>query len=209
MCALLLTVSLAGIAHADIVKLTNGRIMTVEKAVFDGDVVILMMRGGGEIRAAKTLVAELLPDEVPFARTVAIETLAASVVSTGPPLSRDAIVSLVDRIAARVGLDRRVAHAVVRAESNYNPAAISPKGAMGLMQLMPVVAQQYDLADPFHPEQNLEAGMRHLRQLLGRYDLSRALAAYNAGEGAVSRYGGVPPYRETQDYVRKIRAMLR
>jgi soluble lytic murein transglycosylase-like protein len=171
--------------------------------------VILMMRGGGEIRAAKTLVAELLPDEVPFARTVAIETLAASVVSTGPPLSHDAIVSLVDRIAARVGLDRRVAHAVVRAESNYNPAAISPKGAMGLMQLMPVVARQYDLTDPFHPEQNLEAGMRHLQQLLGRYDLSRALAAYNAGEGAVSRYGGVPPYRETQDYVRKIRAMLR
>jgi soluble lytic murein transglycosylase-like protein len=80
---------------------------------------------------------------------------------------------------------------------------------MGLMQLMPVVARQYSLADPFHPEQNLDAGLRHLRDLLGRYDLSRALAAYNAGAGAVARYGGVPPYRETQEYVRKIRAMLR
>ena len=72
-----------------------------------------------------------------------------------------------------------------------------------------IAERQYAVADPFHPEENLEAGMKHLRHLLGRYDLSRALAAYNAGEGAVSRYGGVPPYRETQEYVRKIRAMMR
>lgn len=196
-------------ASADLVRLTNGRVMSVEKAVFDGDTVVLMMRNGGEIRASRSLVAELLPDEVPYARTVAIEALAASVVSTGPRLAKEEIVGLVDRIAGRVGLDPRLAHAMVRAESNYDPQAISPKGAMGLMQLMPVVARQYSLADPFHPEQNLEAGMRHMRQLLGRFDLSRALAAYNAGEGAVSRYGGVPPYRETQVYVQKIRAMLR
>ena len=195
-------------ARADIVRLTNGRIMTVEKAVFEGDMVVLMMRGGGEIRAERSLIAELLPDEVPYARAVAIEALAASAVSSGA-WSREAIVAMVDQVAGRVGLDPRLAHAVVRAESNYNPQAISPKGAMGLMQLMPVVAREYALGDPFHPEENLEAGLKHLRQLLGRYDLSRALAAYNAGEGAVSRYGGVPPYRETQEYVRKIRAMLR
>jgi hypothetical protein len=207
-CGLGLVVTAATDASADIVRLTNGRVMNVEKAVFEGDVVILLMRGGGEIRASKALIAELLPDEVPFARTVAIEALADSVVSRGPRLAREAVMALVDRVAARVGLDRRIAHAVVRAESNYDPAAISAKGAMGLMQIMPVVARQYELADPFHPEENLEAGMRHLRRLLGRFDLSRALAAYNAGEGAVSRYGGVPPYRETQDYVRKIRSML-
>jgi soluble lytic murein transglycosylase-like protein len=196
------------LAGADIVRLTNGRIMNVEKAVFDGNFVIFHLHGGGEIKTSKDIVAELLPDEVPYARAVAIEALAASVVTTGARLTRDAISALIDRVAERVGLDRRLAHAVVRAESNYNPEAISSKGAMGLMQLMPVLARQYALADPFHPEQNLEAGMRHLRHLLGRYDLSRALAAYNAGEGAVAKYGGVPPYRETQEYVRKIRAML-
>ena len=208
-CALAMVAGTAGEARADIVRLTNGRIMNIEKAIFEGDIVILMMRGGGEIRASKSLIAELLPDEVPFAKTVALEALADSVVARGPSMARAAVAALVDRVAARVGIDRRLAHAVVRAESNYNPAAISPKGAMGLMQLMPVVARQYSLADPFHPEQNLDAGLRHLRDLLGRYDLSRALAAYNAGAGAVARYGGVPPYRETQEYVRKIRAMLR
>ena len=195
-------------AQADIVRLTNGRIMNVEKAVFDGESVIFHMHGGGEIKTSKDVVAELLPDEVPYARAVAIEALTTSIVTTGEKLSRDAIAALIDRVAARVGLDPRIAHAVVRAESNYNPQAISSKGAMGLMQLMPVLARQYSLDDPFHPEQNLEAGMRHLRHLLGRFDLSRALAAYNAGEGAVAKYGGVPPYRETQEYVRKIRAML-
>ncbi len=80
---------------------------------------------------------------------------------------------------------------------------------MGLMQIMPAVARQYGLADPFDPEKNLEAGMRHLRTLLGRFDRSRALAAYNAGAGAVARYGGVPPYRETQDYVRRISALVK
>ena len=112
-------------------------------------------------------------------------------------------------MAARVGIDARLAHAVVRTESNYAPLAVSPKGAMGLMQLMPALAASYDLADPFDPERNLETGLTHLRRLLVKYDVRRALAAYNAGEGAVSRYGGVPPYAETQSYVQRIMASLR
>jgi soluble lytic murein transglycosylase-like protein len=112
-------------------------------------------------------------------------------------------------VAARVGLDGRLAHAVVQTESNYNPLAVSPVGAMGLMQLMPSVARQYGVEDPFDPETNLEAGMRHLRLLQSRLpDTRRVLAAYNAGETAVARYGGVPPYRETQTYVRRIMALL-
>jgi soluble lytic murein transglycosylase-like protein len=96
----------------------------------------------------------------------------------------------------------------VRTESNYNPLAVSPKGAMGLMQLMPFVAREYGVRDPFDAEENLVAGLMHLKGLLRRYDRSRALAAYNAGEGAVSRYGGVPPYRETRNYVQRILAMV-
>jgi soluble lytic murein transglycosylase-like protein len=196
-------------AGADVVRLTNGRIMTVESCRFDGESVVFIMRGGGEIRAPRDLVAELLPDEVPFARAVAIEALASSPAAQAPPLTSGTIRELVDRTAARVGLDNRLAHAVVRAESDYQPLAISPRGAMGLMQIMPVIAREYGVADPFDPESNLEAGMRHLRGLLQRFDLGRALAAYNAGEGAVRRYGGIPPYRETETYVRKIVAALR
>jgi soluble lytic murein transglycosylase-like protein len=198
------------LAEADIVGLANGRTMTVDHCRFEGDVVILIMRGGGEVRAPRATVAEILPDEVPFARTVAIEALQESPTAAAPKLSLDRIRALVDRVAARVGLDAKLAHAVVRTESNYEPLAVSPKGAMGLMQLMPVLVRTYALGDPFDPERNLEAGMTHLRRLLGRYDdVRRALAAYNAGEATVARYGGIPPYRETQNYVQRILIALR
>jgi soluble lytic murein transglycosylase-like protein len=203
--------ALPAAAHADIVKLTNGRIMNVEMAHFDGDMVILDMRGGGEIRAPRNMIAELLPDEVPYARSVAIEALAASPMATAAPMSVDAIRALVRRIAAKVGLDERLAHAVVKVESNYQMLAVSSRGAMGLMQIMPATARQYGVVDPFNPEQNIEAGVRLLKDLQSRYgrDTRRVLAAYNAGEGAVTKYGGVPPYRETQMYVSKIMTMLR
>ena len=203
----LLTLSLAQSAEAEIVRLTNGRVMTVDLCRFEGEVVLLMMPGGGEIRLPKALVAELLPDEVPYARSVAIEALAASPHSQ-LRLGAPAIRAMVDRIAQKVGLDRKLAHAVVSVESNYEPLAISPKGAMGLMQIMPVIARQYGLDDPFDPEQNLEAGMRHLRGLLDRFDPRRAIAAYNAGATAVVRYGGTPPYRETQHYVQRVLSAL-
>jgi len=208
---LILTASLAAAraASADIVRLTNGRTMNVEVCRFDGNTVILVMRGGGEVRAPRSLVAELLPDEQPFARAQALEALAASPTASRPRLSEHAVRSLVDRIAAEVGLDGKLAHAVVRFESNYQALAVSSRGAMGLMQIMPVIVRQYDLEDPFDPESNLKAGMRHLRSLLRRMNVRRALAAYNAGEGAVVRYGGVPPYRETQIYVQRIMTALR
>jgi len=195
-------------ASADIVRLAHGRTMTVDGCRFEGDTVILVLPGGGEVRAHRDLVIEILPEEVPRMREVALEALANSP-SSRATLSELAIRSLVDRVAAQVGVDSRLAHAVVRTESNYRPTAISPKGAMGLMQLMPALAASYALHDPFDPARNLETGLKHLRRLLVKYDVRRALAAYNAGEGAVSRYGGVPPYRETQTYVQRIMTSLR
>jgi soluble lytic murein transglycosylase-like protein len=115
---------------------------------------------------------------------------------------------LVQQAADRHGLPASFVHLVARAESGYKPNAVSPKGAVGIMQLMPATAASLG-ADPSNPEQNVEAGTRLLRDLLAKYEnypdqLRRALAAYNAGSGAVDRYNGVPPYRETQSYVEKI-----
>ena len=97
--------------------------------------------------------------------------------------------------------------AIIQVESAFNPRAVSPKGAMGLMQLMPATAKQFGVIDPFNPAENIRAGVSYLRHLLDRYDHDEqlALAAYNAGPGAVDKYGSrVPPYKETQNYVRKI-----
>ena len=200
--------TLPGQASAEIVRLTNGRTMTVDLCRFEGEWAIVMLRNGGEIKMPKDLIDDLMPDEVPYAKTVAIEALAASAAANRPQLSIAQIFDLVSRTAAQVGVPTALAHAVVKAESNYNPLAVSPKGAMGLMQLMPFVAREYGVRDPFDAEENLTAGLNHLKSLLQRYDRSRALAAYNAGEGAVSRYGGVPPYRETRNYVQRILAMV-
>ena len=207
--ATLVCLAVAGPAAADIVRLSHGRTMVVDVCRFEGDTVILVLPGGGEVRAHKDLVVEILPEEVPRAREIALERLALSPSAARTGLTESSIRLLVDTVAARVGVDSRLAHAVVRAESNYRPLAVSPKGAMGLMQLMPPLAASYELLDPFDPESNLETGLRHLRRLLVKYDVRRALAAYNAGEGAVSRYGGVPPYRETQTYVQRIMTSLR
>lgn len=115
---------------------------------------------------------------------------------------------IIQRHAATSGISPDLIKAVIQVESGFNPAAVSPKGAQGLMQLMPATARQLGVADPFHPEQNIRGGVAYLKQLLGQFgqDIRLALAAYNAGPGSVDRYHDVPPYRETQDYVKKITA---
>jgi soluble lytic murein transglycosylase-like protein len=115
--------------------------------------------------------------------------------------------SIVDQHAARHSLSPDLVRAVIRVESGWNPRAQSAKGAQGLMQLMPATAAAYHVTDPFDPEQNIRAGVAYLRTLVDRFDgkTELALAAYNAGPGAVEKYGRtIPPYRETQAYVRRI-----
>jgi soluble lytic murein transglycosylase-like protein len=120
------------------------------------------------------------------------------------------IVETVDRIARQNQLSPRLVHSVIQAESNYDPNAVSPKGAQGLMQLIPATARRFGVANVFDPADNIQGGARYLKHLLELYkgDETLALAAYNAGEGAVSRYGGVPPFPETQGYVAKVRRRL-
>ena len=132
--------------------------------------------------------------------------------STGPsarsasrPAGFDGYATEVLSAAARYGIDARLVDAVIRVESGGNAGAVSPKGAQGLMQLMPATAGMLGVENPFDPRQNVDGGVCHLRGLLDTFgDLSLALAAYNAGAEPVRAYGGVPPYRETQEYVRKI-----
>ncbi len=121
---------------------------------------------------------------------------------TVPP---ERIRAIVEEKSRQHGLDPLLVHSVIRAESNYNPYAISPKGAEGLMQLIPSTARQYGVRNSFDPEQNIEGGIRYLKYLQTLFTDERlVLAAYNAGEGAVAKYGWIPPYAETQDYVYKV-----
>jgi hypothetical protein len=111
--------------------------------------------------------------------------------------------------AERYGVDTRLVEAIVQAESAGNPTAVSPKGARGLMQLMPERAALLGVRDSFDPQQNVDGGVRHIRDLLQSFggDVTLALAAYNAGEGAVRNHGGIPPFAETREYVRRVRAL--
>jgi soluble lytic murein transglycosylase-like protein len=108
------------------------------------------------------------------------------------------------RVAEREGVDVRLVRAVIQVESGYQPNAQSPKGAMGMMQLMPDTARRYGVDNAYDPIANIEAGVRHLRFLLERFPLDLAIAAYNAGEAAVEKFNGIPPFQETRDYVTRV-----
>src|SRR6202522_3124108 len=129
----------------------------------------------------------------------------------GRSFSPQEIDAAIDQAASRHNVDPNLVRAVIKVESNFNPNAVSRKGAMGLMQLMPQTARQLNVANPFDPQQNVDAGVRHLKQLMENYkgDVRLTLAAYNAGAGAVARSSGVPRYAETQNYVRRITPLYR
>jgi soluble lytic murein transglycosylase-like protein len=150
----------------------------------------------GKLSSAKPRGAIYLPAEASFTGRAR------------PALSidRDGVEKLAREAADRHRVDPALVRAVIETESNWNPGAVSRKGAIGLMQLMPTTAQRFGVNEAFSPQQNVDAGVRYLKTLLQRYDgnLDLALAAYNAGEGAVDRAHGIPAFRETRDYVQKV-----
>ena len=203
------------IAGADIVVFKNGRTMSVKAYRVDGDMATLGLREGGEVTFPVAIVDRVRPDEVPYPEPETVSGEPGIVEAAAAPAVALALVpeqvlaarpyaDLISTIAAANRVDLRLVHAVIEQESNYEARARSKKGAKGLMQLMPETARQYGVRNSYDPKANLEAGVRHLKDLMSRLELPIALAAYNAGEATVRRYGGLPPYPETQAYVRNI-----
>jgi soluble lytic murein transglycosylase-like protein len=200
-------VSLSAVpASAELIYFATGRTLSVKGHRMEGDQIVLLLRGGGEITCGMSLIRSIEPDEVPYPEPepAPVSIGEGELQAGGVPYG-----DIIDQVAAEQNVDPRLVRAVIQVESAFQPTARSHKGAMGLMQLMPQTAQQYSVQNPYEPRANIEAGIRHLKSLLDRFELSLALAAYNAGEAAVRRFGGVPPYRETQQYVARILQLIK
>lgn len=143
----------------------------------------------------------------PFPKTK-VSLNACGSVERGPP---DHIVAIVEENAKVMGLDPRLVLAIIKTESNYNHMAVSHKNARGIMQLIPATATRFGVKDSFDPHQNIKGGMTYLKWLLDRFNgnVELAVASYNAGEGAIDRHNGVPPYKETVQYLARIKGLLR
>src|SRR3990170_5219777 len=192
-------------ASAEIVFLSSGRTLSVKAHKVDGDLITLTLRSGGQVTCKKDLIEKIEPDEVPYPEPAPAPAPAA--VQAEPKRSLLADTPYGDIIASLSeahGVNPMLVRALIQVESGYRPRARSSKGAMGLMQLMPATAREYNVRNPFEPKANIEGGIRHLKMLIDRFGYKTALAAYNAGEGAVAKFKGIPPYRETRNYVSRI-----
>jgi soluble lytic murein transglycosylase-like protein len=200
-------------ARAELIIFTDGRITKADGYRVEGDEVEVRLRGGGSYLVDVGLVERIVDDEVEVSevevREVGFDEKVAydlSYSDARKPLFASAYDAIIAAESKKHGVDASLVSAVIRAESNYKPRAVSRKGARGLMQLMPATARRLDVRKPFDPASNVAGGVRYLKELSERFKHrpELVLAAYNAGERAVETYGGVPPYRETIGYVKKI-----
>lgn len=198
-------------ASAELVTFATGRTMSIREHRVDGGSLVFTLRGGGEMVVESSLVSTIGPDEVPYPEPLADVPVPESAVLPvpSPALAVHATFDpIITRLAAEKGVDAAIVRAVIQVESGYQPRARSRKGAVGLMQVMPATGRRYGITNLYDPSANIRAGVTHLKTLLDRFPLTLALAAYNAGEGTVERFAGIPPYPETLDYVARIRALL-
>ena len=188
-------------ASSELVLLVNGQILAATGHVYEGDSVVLQLSNGGEMVFDRSLILGIEPDA---------SAATAGGAGSGPETTLEGYpyADIITAVSRQNGVDPGLVAAIIEVESGFEAAARSPMGAMGLMQLMPETAVRYSLVNPYDPVANIEAGTRHLALLLGRYGIDSALAAYNAGEGAVKKFRGVPPYPETMHFISKVRSLI-
>lgn len=215
---LIVTLVLAAPAAADIAVFSGGRTMKVESYVAHNDTIELVMVGGGKVTVPLDRVERIVDDEI-----VTPAEIEEAVGENGNgsrafparqwtfskeryPLFKSRYDHLIYEAAERHNVDAALVSAVIKAESDYRPGIVSHKGARGLMQLMPATAKRFGVRNSFDPKQNIDGGTKYLAWLLKKFEHNAdlAVAAYNAGEGNVWKYDGIPPFRETINYVAKI-----
>ena len=213
--ALALALLAPAAGRAELVVFEDGRVVKAASYQVRGSEVEIRLPGGGSYSVDLDRVERIVDDEVilPPASVAEARPPGGPAVTYDmryqphrKPLFKTRYDSVIEAEAKRYDVDAAFVSALIRAESNYEPRAVSRKGARGLMQLMPATARRLDVRRPFDPAANVRGGVRYLRELLDRFDgkPELVLAAYNAGENAVESYGGVPPYRETVGYVKRI-----
>jgi membrane-bound lytic murein transglycosylase B len=207
----------ASTASASIAVFSDGRNMKIETFTIEADVIHLGLQGGARMSLPLERIERIVDDEIVTAEVV--EEVKKIVEEGGvfpkrswrysedsQPLFKSKYNDLIVKAAKRFDVDAALVSAVIKAESDYNPQTVSHKGARGLMQLMPATAKRFGVADAHDPEEAIYAGTKYLRWLLNKFEHNAdlAIAAYNAGEGNVMKYSGVPPFRETVTYINRI-----
>jgi membrane-bound lytic murein transglycosylase B len=209
-------VAMASVASASIAVFTDGRALKIAAYRVEDDTIHLQLKSGGAMSMPLQRIDRIVDDEIITPEVVAeVKKIAEEGVfpkrswryaDSSRPLFKTKFDKLIDEAARHFDVDAALVSAVIKAESDYNPREISNKGARGLMQLMPSTAARFGVTNSFDPVANIYAGTRYLRWLLQTFDgnADLAVAAYNAGEGNIWKYNGVPPFRETLTYIRRI-----
>ena len=202
-------------AAAELVLLVNGHVLKVDGFELEGDRVRFDLPSGGLLELSLLRIERIVDDEIVAEKEPLPSEMAAGIMlgfDDSHPVPETPFGDLIYSAARRYELNPELIAAVVRAESAFDPRAVSTKGAVGLLQLMPATAARYGVVGEalFDPASNLDAGVRYLKWLRERFagDLPKMLAGYNAGEGTVERYDGVPPFRETRDFIRRVYSFL-
>lgn len=189
-------------AATERVIFANGQVLATIGRIDTRQGVVLQLRTGGELTVDPDLIDRIEADATGLPHPDEFTTGPRRVLPARP------YAEIVADVSARHGVDPLLVHALIEAESAYRPDAVSPRGAAGLMQLMPATLERFGVADPYDPAMNIDAGTRYLRILLDEFGTRGALAAYNAGEAAVRQFNGVPPYAETRRYVGHVLALV-
>lgn len=202
-------------AVAELVLLVGGHVLKVEGFALDGDRVRFELPSGGQLELSLLRIERIVDDEIEAEEVPLPSEIAPGIMlgfDDSHPVPETPFGDLIYATAQRYELNPELIAALVRAESAFDPHAVSSKGAVGLLQLMPATGARYGVQGDalFDPARNLDAGVRYLKWLSERFagDLPKMLAGYNAGEGTVERYDGVPPFRETRDFIRRIYSFL-